>query len=138
MKKLTLERVTVFILLAIVLAIGVRWHYQKTCLHQSISLDTVESIALWGERSKAREATKEEQENIVTWFNSAIFREQNTAFAGTTPSAGISIQLKSGKRIDITDTGLEVFRADVTPENVAYWIIQSDLSELLNKLEKAE
>jgi hypothetical protein len=116
---------------------GWQYYLQKT-IHQPIALQEIVSIELWGRAlpgEKRRGATADEVEQIVKWFNYGEEIRQNTQFTGTTPEAGIRIDLVSGHLISIIRSGgVEVQRTDVSEQNVAYWMLQPELQKLLDQL----
>lgn len=112
----------------------------KGQLHKQISLDEVETIILWGikipEGYNGRKATENEAKEIIEWFNSAFDISENKDFAGITPNAGIRIDLKSGEKISIFNTGkdFEVQRNDVKSKDISYWAKEQNIEQLLKDL----
>lgn len=108
-------------------------------LHKKISLTDVSSIRLWGEgikeKTDGREATGEEMKKIVDWFNQATDIRENKNLAGTTPDAGIFIQLKNGSLINIIRSGSDFeIQRDINGEMVSYWAKQPDIKALLDQM----
>ena len=134
-----MKNIIVFIL--IILAFASVWHWKNKSLHQPISINNVASIELWADIPEyiSKKATPEETQKIVQWFNSSNNIRRNKYFAGGTPSAGIIIELESGKKINISNSGedFEVQR-HVGLRYVSYWAKQKDIRELLAKLASGE
>ncbi len=110
-----------------------------TPIHDAISVDDVITIKSWGNNNpneKEREENKESIEKITAWFNSAQDIRRNPEFSGSTPEAGMIIELKSGHRILINRSGsdFEVQRNDVRGNNISYWAKQPELKVVLDKL----
>ena len=102
-------------------------------LHEHISINDVQSIVIRGFNSK--NATPEEAEKIVNWFNS-IYGIKENDFSGTTDSSSIEIILKSNKKIAISYPGkrgkdFEIQRYNRTGTWISYWGNQSDLKKIL-------
>ncbi|OPY57633.1 MAG: hypothetical protein A4E55_01561 [Pelotomaculum sp. PtaU1.Bin035] len=131
----------IIVLLLIILVPASIWYWGNRSLHQPISVNNVVSIKIWTAISgfDSRKAAPEEIQNIVKWFNSSNNIRQNKYFAGITPYAGIIIELKTGKQINIINSGedFEVQRY-VGFKKVSYWAKQKDIRELLAKLASGE
>lgn len=122
--------------LAIIGLLVLAWSwYSAREIHKPVSVDEVSRIRIWGASVITDMATKEETENIIKWFNSASDIRENKGFAGTTPEAGIYIDLKSGRTISIIRSGsdFEVQKGTVTGRT-SYWAKQSELRKLLDRL----
>ena len=120
------------------------WLWYAQPLHQPISVDEVDSMMVWGEGlmegRNGREATGEELAEIVKWFNAATDIRHNRDFAGTTPPAGIVINLKShflSKEILILASGKDFeIQRNTNRGRISYWAIQPELKEFLQQLTK--
>ncbi len=121
------------ILMISILAIGLIYYFftNSNKLHESINISDVESINIWGRTSRI--ANSDEEQDIIKWFNSINNIRQNKDFAGTTPEAGIIIQLKTGNSILILKSGtdFEVQRTYSSGKYISYWGKQSEIRYIL-------
>ena len=102
-------------------------------IHEHISINDVQSIVIRGRYS--RNATPEETEKIVNWFNLIYDIEANN-FSGTTDNFSIDIKLKSNKKIEIFYPGkrnkdFEIQRHDRIGTWISYWGNQPDIRKIL-------
>lgn len=105
---------------------------KSNSLHQHISMNDVQSIAING----GRITSPEEIQNIVKWFNSINNINENPDFAGTTDSSSIEIILKSNEKIGIFYPGrvnqdFEIQRNNRKGKWTSYWGNQSNIRKML-------
>ncbi len=134
MKRLIIISITLIILL---ISGGIL--YSKVIqrpLHQSICKQDISDIQVYGSVGTKKIEDVVSIDNIIEWFNQASDIRINKDFAGTTPESGIIINLKSGKRILILNSGsdFEIQRDDVRPKNASYWAKQQDIKVYLERL----
>jgi len=105
-------------------------------VHLNISKEDIADIQVYGSAGTKKIEDVAMIDNIIKWFNQVGDIRVNKDFAGTTPESGIEINLKSGKRILILNSGsdFEIQRNDVIPENVSYWARQQDIKDYLQGL----
>lgn len=110
-------------------------------LHRPIKISNAQSITIWSHTNwefTSRVVNNEEEQKIVTWFNSITDIRNNKYFAGITPSAGIIIKLKNGKEIAIINSGadFEVQSDNYFGKRISYWGKQKDIKNLLDEASK--
>ena len=122
------------ILLISILAVGLIYYLfaNKSKLHEAIDESNVETIIIWDTMGR-RIANSDEKQDIIRWFNSITNIRQNKEFAGTTPEAGIMIELKTGNGIHILASGkdFEVQRTNSSGKHISYWGQQSNIRDVL-------
>lgn len=122
------------ILLLFALAVGFLCYLfmNKDKLHEEIHVSDVDAVIIWNTDGR-RLAGSEEEKNIISWFNSMTNIRHNKDYAGTTPEAGIIIELKSGKGIQILASGtdFEVQRINSLGKHVSYWGQQANIKDIL-------
>ncbi|KNY25861.1 hypothetical protein Bccel_1121 [Pseudobacteroides cellulosolvens ATCC 35603 = DSM 2933] len=134
MKRLIIVSITLIMLL---ISWGILYSkVMQSPLHQSIFKQDISDIQVYGSTGTKKIEDGVLVDNIIKWFNQASDIRINKDFAGTTPESGIIINLKSGKRILILNSGsdFEIQRDDVRPENVSYWAKQQDIKVYLERL----
>lgn len=107
----------------------------QNSIHKSIDKNDVLNVTVYG--SKTTEVKDDVLiDNIIKWFNDASDIRINENFAGTTPAAGIIINLKSKETISILASGsdFEIQRNDANSKNVSYWAKQENIKEYLSTL----
>ncbi len=105
-------------------------------VHKEINKQDIFDIQSYGTAGTKKIEDDVLKDNILNWFNQAGDIRLNKDFAGTTPESGIIINLKSGKRILVLNSGsdFEIQRDDVRPENISYWARQQDIKDYLREL----
>ena len=105
-------------------------------VHLSIQKEDIADIEVYGSGGTKKIEDVALIDNIIMWFNQLSDIRVNKDFEGTTPESGIIINLKSGKKISILNSGsdFEIQRNDVRPENVSYWGKQQDIKAYLQGL----
>ncbi|EPR14275.1 hypothetical protein [Ruminiclostridium papyrosolvens] len=107
-------------------------------VHKEIKKEDVLSITSWSAKVNGQTEIKDPVlfDNIIKWFNNSFDIRENPEFAGTTPEAGITIILKSGKGISILEGArdFEVQRNDVRDKNISYFAKQKDIAEYIDNL----
>ncbi|MDP4182453.1 MAG: hypothetical protein Q8942_15355 [Bacillota bacterium] len=134
-----MKRLIIILITLIILLISGSVLYSqvlKRPLHQSVFKQDVSYIQIYGTAGTKKIDDEVTKNNIIKWFNQAVDIRINNDLAGTTPELGIIINLKSGKRIAILNSGadFEIQRNDVMPESISYWAKQQDLKAYLGKL----
>lgn len=131
--KVHVCRVLIVLLLS-VLVVGLLYYLfmNKGKLHEEIHLSDVDAVIIWNSEGR-RLASSEEEQDIIRWFNSMTNIRHNKDYAGTTPEAGIIIELKTGRGIQILASGtdFEVQRTNSSGKHVSYWGQQSDIKDIL-------
>ena len=123
--------------LVVLVVLVVRVFLNPATWHQQIRVEDVSRIILNGFGTGDIDATTQEVENIVTWFNSAYdIRDAN--FVGTTADSIITVVMRNGERFSISHGGkdFEVQRKDRLGILRSYWARQQDIKQLLDDLAK--
>lgn len=117
------------------------WWVQARGLHVPIDQASVKEVRVWGDAigHSGRQATPDEKDQIIRWFNEGANPRDNSALAGTTPQAGIDIRFNDGRHMGIFRSGsdfeVQDFRS-VKPRY--YWLKQADLRRILDELAKGQ
>ena len=127
------------VILAIsILLIVVIWNWNSAMsLHQPVSIENVSRIKIWGsgmqEGHVGREATPQEREKIINWYNSASDFRENKKLVGPTPEAGVIIFLKDGRQINVIRSGGEE-TIEIQSNGKSFWAKQSEFRQFLDEL----
>lgn len=131
-KRYTYLIIIIFFLLIVVI------HFVSNAnkLHTPINENDVKYITIYGHNTRVVSAY--EKKEIIKWFNSITGIRNNKEFAGTTPEAGIIIDLKAGNRILILQSGIdfEVQRTNIAGNPISYWGKQPNIRNLLDEASK--
>jgi hypothetical protein len=105
-------------------------------MHIPINENDVKDITIYGHNTRI--VSNNEKKEIIKWFNSITDIRNNKEFAEKTPEAGIIIDLKSGSRVLILQSGtdFEVQRTDISGKPISYWGKQPNIRNLLDEAGK--